>query len=207
MKKEDFLKLGLDEDIASKCAVEVEKQLKDVVPYARFKAMVDEKNELKDQIKDRDTQLENIKNSDSNIEDLKTEISKLQKENKKKDDEYQSNIKKLKTESAIEKAISKAKGKNPKAIKALLELGEIEFDETDSIKGLSDKIASIKESDSYLFDSKEDKASFKGTKPGESKEKNEGLTKEMFKSMDYRQRAKLHKEDKDTYKRLTKDEE
>lgn len=75
-------------------------------------------------------------------------------------EDYQKEIDSLKLGSqnekrdhAIELAILQAKGKNPKAIKALLDLDKITVNENGEVEGID--LSSIKKSDSYLFAAEE----------------------------------------------------
>lgn len=47
MKKEDFIALGIDEELAIKCEKASNEELKGYVPYDRFKEVIEEKNKLK----------------------------------------------------------------------------------------------------------------------------------------------------------------
>lgn len=177
MKKEQFVELGLDEEIAKKCEAASEKELKDYVPYSRFKEVVDEKNTLKTTITERDTQLEELKNSNSDVESLKTTIETLQADNKAKDEVHANEIYNLKLSNAVDAAIGGVKGKNSIAIKALLNLKDAKIDEDGTVKGLNEQLEAIKKSDSYLFDTEVKKATRKGVTPGEgSTDGNEGST-------------------------------
>lgn len=149
MKKEDFLKLGLDEDTALKCEMAWDKEL-----------------ELS--LADRDTQLATLKNSTGDIETLKTQITALQEENIAKDESHKTEVKQLKIESAIDTVIGLAKGKNAKAIRALLDLNSLEILEDGSIKGLSGQMETLAkaEDSKFLFDTS--KPQIKGAKPSES---------------------------------------
>ena len=168
MKKEDFVKLGIDEELAKKCEEASMEELKSFIPKSRFDEVNNENKKLKADITDRDGQLETLKNSTGDVDSLKKQIEDLQKDNKAKDDAHAAEIKQLKIDSAVESAISNAKGKNAKAIKALLNLENAELDEDGSIKGLSEQMDALRKSDEYLFEAKETKAKFKGAKPGET---------------------------------------
>lgn len=78
MNKEQFVALGLTEELATKAATASAEELKGFVPKARF----DEVNDAKKQAeKDRDSvggQLEELKKSAGASEELKTQIEKLQ---------------------------------------------------------------------------------------------------------------------------------
>ena len=123
---------------------------------------------LKEQVSERDTQLETLKNSTGDVESLKKQIETLQSENKTKDEAHAAEIKQLKIDSAVDAAISSAKGKNAKAIKALLELENAELAEDGTIKGLADQIANLQKSDAYLFDAATSTKTKKEAKIGNS---------------------------------------
>ena len=63
-------------------------------------------------------------------------------------------------------ALTGAKGKNPKAIKALLDMDKIKLDE-EGLKGLEDQLASLKTNESYLFETetKIEQPSMQGFQP------------------------------------------
>lgn len=167
MKKEDFIALGLDEEMAKKCEKESEEELKGFVPYERFKEVNEEKKTLKETLTERDNQLETLKTSTGDVEALRKQIETLQGENKAKDEEHAAEIRNLKINSAIENAITGAKGKNAKAIKALLEMEKIDLDKDGNVIGIEEQMkALVKAEDSkFLF---EDKPVMKGAKIGES---------------------------------------
>lgn len=174
MKKEEFVKLGVEEELAKKLEEASLEELKGFIPKARFDEVNNEKKKLETDLADRDGQLETLKNSTGNVDELKKKIEDLQKDNKAKDDAHAAEIKQLKVDNAVESAIANAKGKNAKAIKALLNLENAELDEDGTIKGLAEQIAALQKSDEYLFEAKETKK-FKGAEPGESgKEEGDG---------------------------------
>lgn len=204
MKKEDFLKLGLDEEMAKKCETASVEELKGYVPYDRFKEVNDEKAKLKNDLKERDEQLETLKNSSADVETLKKQIETLQGENKAKDEAHALEMKQLKIDSAVSSAITGAKGKNAKAIRALLNLENAELLEDGTVKGLKEQIESlVKAEDSkFLFES-EEKVQFKGAIPaGSAKNKSSGITKETFSKMGYKERVELFNTNRDLYDQL-----
>ena len=171
MKREDFIALGIDEELASKCEKASSEELKNYVPYERFKELVDEKNKLKTDIADRDNQLETLKNSSGDVEAMKEQIASLQAENKSKDEAHAAEIKQMKINSALESALISSKAKNLTAVKALIkDLDKAELLDDGSIKGLEEQITALKKSDSYLFEeTTAAKPSFKGFQPGVAK--------------------------------------
>ena len=171
MKREDFIALGIDEGLASKCEKASSEELKNYVPYERFKELVDEKNKLKTDIADRDKQFETLKNSSGDVEAMKEQIATLQAENKSKDEAHAAEIRQMKINSALESALIGSKAKNLTAVKALIkDLDKAELQDDGSIKGLEEQIAALKKSDSYLFEEAvATKPSFKGFQPGVAK--------------------------------------
>lgn len=124
---------------------------------------------LREQIVDRDSQLETLKNSTGDVEALREQTATLQADNKTKDETHAAEIKQLKIDSAVLTTLTGAKAKNNTAVKALLkDLDKAEFAEDGTIKGLAEQIESLQQSDAYLFESKSSKPNVKGAKPGES---------------------------------------
>ena len=169
MKKEEFVKLGIDEETAKKCEAASQEELKGFIPKSRFDEVNTAKNNAEALLKERDEQLETLRTSTGNVEALKQQIATLQADNKAKDDAHAAEIKQLKIDTALDAAITTARGKNAKAIKALLNLEGAELAEDGTIKGLAEQIEALQKSDEYLFEAKETKKTqVKGAKPGES---------------------------------------
>ena len=171
MKKEDFAKLGLDDELAAKCETASEEELKGYVPKARFNEVNNDKKKLELDVRERDGQLEALKNSTGDVEGMKKQIETLQTENKAKDETHSAEIRQLKVDSAVDAAIIAAKGKNAKAIKALLNgLDKADIAEDGTVKGLAEQLDALTKADDskFLFDTQTKKAQVKGAKPGES---------------------------------------
>lgn len=169
MKKEEFVKLGIDEDTAKKCEAASQEELKGYIPKARFDEVNTAKNTAEALVKERDNQLETLKNSAGDVDGLKKQIEDLQKANKDAADAHAAEIKQLKVDSALDVALTNAKAKNKIAVKALLkDLDKAELADDGTIKGLAEQLEAIQKSDSYLFDTKDSKKQFKGAAPGES---------------------------------------
>lgn len=167
MKKEEFVKLGVDEELAAKLETASLEELKGFIPKARFDEVNNEKKKLELDVRDRDSQLETLKNSTGDVEALKKQITDLQADNKKKDEEHAAEVRQLKIDAAVDAALSAAKAKNATAVKALLkDMDKAELQEDGTIKGLAEQISALQKSDEYLFDAKDSKK-MKGAKPGE----------------------------------------
>lgn len=169
MKKEEFVKLGLDEETAKKCEAASTEELKAYIPKARFDEVNNEKKKLELDVRDRDGQLETLKKSTGDVEGMKKQISDLQADNKKKDDEHKAEIHKMKVDAAVESALTGAKAINAKAVLPFLkDMDKAEFDDKGEIKGLSEQLAALVKADDtkFLFNTSKQQQ-FKGAKPGE----------------------------------------
>ena len=71
---------------------------------------------------------------------------------------YNTDIANLKRESALDIALAGKKAKNPKAVKALLNMDSIKLD-GDKLTGLDDQLEALLKSDSYLFEGEEKRMS------------------------------------------------
>lgn len=89
-----------------------------------------------------------------NVEELKGQIATLQGDLEKKDAEYAAKEADRVFNDSLDKAITAAGGRNPKAIRGLLDLKTLKGskDQTEDIKKA---LESVKKSDSYLFGSDE----------------------------------------------------
>lgn len=142
---------------------------KQAVPKETFNAVSGELKQAKKDIATRDTQLQELKDSAGDIETLKTTIETMAQENTKAEAKYQEEIKQIKLNNAIEKALSGAKAKNLRAVKALLDMEKVELD-GDNLKGLDDQITALTtgEDSKFLFDVVEEvKPTFKGINPAD----------------------------------------
>lgn len=147
MKKEDLIALGLTEEQADK-VVEGYGQM---VPKTRLDDKIKEVKDLSTQISDRDKQLEELKPKAAGNEALLEQIQKLQDDAKVALEAYEKKTQEQSYNFALDSALSGAKVKNVKAIKALLDSEKIKLD-GDKLSGLDEQLVALKTSDAYLFD-------------------------------------------------------
>src|SRR5699024_880449 len=119
------------------------------IPKDKFDTLNTTKKDLEEQLEQRDAQLEDLKKVDA--DGLKQKIQDLQTENETTKQEYQAKLEKQAIDFSLEKALTGAKVRNPKAVKALLDLDSIKLD-GEKLLGLDDQLSTIKESDGYLFE-------------------------------------------------------
>lgn len=143
---------------------------------------------LKTQVSDRDKQLETLKTSAGDNADLKKQIEDLQAENQTAKANHESELNRLKVDFAVEKALTGAKAKNIKAVKALLDLDDPKLDKDGNVKGLAEQIEKLTTGDDtkFLFEAQKKPQNFRGFQPGASggKKPGEGETVD-FSKMSY----------------------
>lgn len=130
------------EDIDKKVSAEIGKAF---VSKADFNAKNEAYKGLQTQLTERDTQLEELKKVDA--AGLQAQIEKLQGENKTAKESYEKQLSDMQFSYALDNALTGAKVKNTKAVKALLKAEELKLD-GEKILGLDDQLKTLKESDS-----------------------------------------------------------
>lgn len=136
------------------------------VAKAKFTAIEDSNKELKTQIDDREKQLADLKKTAGSSEELKAKITELEAANKTAKEDYEGKLLKQTFDFSLDSKLTSNKVKNPKAVKALLDLEKITLD-GDKLLGLEDQLTALKTSDSYLFEVAGDTGG--GGNPGDTK--------------------------------------
>lgn len=108
-------------------------------------------NDYKKEIGKRDTQLNDLQGKVKDNETLTKEITDLKEANEKTTKDYEAKLSQINFDSKFEKAIAQHKTKNPKALKALLDMEKIKLVD-DTFVGLDEQLKTLKESDAYLFE-------------------------------------------------------
>lgn len=124
------------------------------VEKTKFDEVKQAKKQLETDVKDRDTQLETLKKSAGDNATLKQQIEQLQNDNKKKDEEYQAELKDLKLTNAIKIAITDS-AQDIDLVTGLIDKSKLILSEDGKVTGLDEQITGLKESKSFLFKSEE----------------------------------------------------
>lgn len=117
----------------------------------RYNKLKTQKTELEAQIKERDTQLADLSKNNKDNEGLLNQIKDLQALNKQTTTDYENKINQMQFDYALEGALTNAKSKNNKALKALLDMNSIKYQEG-KLEGLQEQIEALQKEASYLFD-------------------------------------------------------
>lgn len=202
MNREFLKELGLSDEQIESVMKEHGKTINAVKEKAdKVDGLESQIEDYKQQIKDRDKQLDDLSKQVKDNEELTAEIDRLKQENENATNELKDKLNKQAFNFSLEKALSNAGAKNPKAVKALLDVENIKLD-GETLLGLDDQLTALKESDAYLFGDDEPPG-LKGRKPHEGGGgEPTGITKEQFDKMGYMDRVKLKQENPDQYNQL-----
>lgn len=150
--KELLKNAGIEETKIDELVSNINKEIpKHLIPKDKYNSTSEELKELKNQLSERDKQLEELSGKAKGNEELQEEIKQLQEQNKTTQTEYEKKLQQQQFDFVLDKSLSAAKVRNTKAIKALLDMDTIKLD-GDNLKGLEEQLKTIRESDGYLFE-------------------------------------------------------
>ena len=171
MKKEEFVKLGISEELAQKAAEASAEELKVFIPKERYDEVSEKNKALAEDIKTRDSQIAELSKVDA--AKLQERIDALQAENKAKDEErtkqeeaYKAQLEQTRIDNAIELALKDANARNIDAAKALIKRDGIKID-NDSVVGVDEQVKALVEGEgtSFMFEAA---PPINGLKPGQA---------------------------------------
>lgn len=173
MKKEEFIFLGITEELAVKAEKASVKELEGYVTKEQLEAANASKTGLEKDIKTRDKQLEDIKKSSGDNETLKTQIETLQADNKTAKEKYDSDMKELRLSTAVKLAVA-GSAQDVDIVAGLVDKGKLLLSEDGKVTGLEEQIKAMKETKSFLF--KPEPSGAAAGKPGTKPDKGTGYT-------------------------------
>ena len=150
MKREELKELGLNDD---QIAAVMTSYGKEVNPLKeQVDSLTSERDNLKQQVSDRDGQLDDLRKNAGKNEELEATIKQLQEDNKATAAKYQNDLAAKEKGFKIEGALRDAKAKNVKAVLSLIDTEKVSVQKDGTLDGLTNQIEAVKKSDSYLFD-------------------------------------------------------
>ncbi len=150
MTKEQLTALGLTDEQAEKAIGLYSEEMKGFVPRSRLQEETDKIAGLQKQLSDRDKDIKTLQSAAGKGSELEKQLFELQGKYKADTEALNRQIAQTKLNAALDAAILKEKGKNPKAIKALIDAEKLKLKDDGTIDGLD--LAALKTSDPYLFE-------------------------------------------------------
>lgn len=150
MKKEEFIAIGISEELAAKAEAASLKELEGYVAKEQLDTANAEKKQLQEDIASRDQQLEELKKSSGDNAELKKQIETLQETNKSEAKKHADEMKELRLTSAIKLAIT-GKVHDEDMAAALFDRTRLVLAEDGSVSGLNEQLESIRKEKAFLF--------------------------------------------------------
>ena len=117
----------------------------------RYNKLQEQKKQLEEASKTYQKQLEELTKNNADVEALNKLVEQLQLSNKELEENHSKEMHNLQFNFALEGALTNAKSKNNKALKALLNMDNIRYQEG-KLEGLQEQIEALQKDASYLFD-------------------------------------------------------
>ncbi|MBQ4087004.1 MAG: phage scaffolding protein [Clostridia bacterium] len=144
-------------EMTDELIADVKKELpKYLVPKTEFNNKIAEIDNLKGQIGQRDTTIGDLQKKAGTVDDLTQQLNALQTKYDTDTGDLNKKLSKVQFDSALDVALAGSGAKNTKALRALLDMDKITFEEG-KLGGFTEQLESIKAENDYLFD---------GAKPG-----------------------------------------
>ena len=197
-------KCGVEEDKAN----EIVKAMGEAKIYTtnlenvdvRYNKLQEQKKQLEEASKTYQKQLEKLTKNDADVEALNKLVEQLQLSNKELETNHKQEMDRLQFNFALDGALTNAKSKNNKALKALLDMNSIKYQEG-KFEGLQEQIEALQKDASYLFDL-ETAPQNTGGLGNFGRGNSSTITKEQFRSMSYMEKMDLYNKDKDLFNQL-----
>lgn len=149
MNKKDLLDLGLDEDAVQKIII---MHGKDIEKHkADLEARDNEVKALAAQLEEAGQTIESFKAMD--VDAIKAAAEEWKSKAELAQQEAEQKITAVKFDHALQDALREAKARNPKAVKALLDLEKIKLSDEGGLEGLEEQLTAVKTDNDFLFES------------------------------------------------------
>lgn len=153
MKREELKNLGLNDEqldgVMKLHGIDVTAAKEKYADYDELKASNDS---LTKQVEQAGKDLKKLSKLTSDNEDLNKTIEDLRNSSKAAQEQAAAEIQAVKLDSAINNGLSGYKARNTKAVKALLDMETIKFNDKGELEGLNDQLDTIAKENSFLFD-------------------------------------------------------
>lgn len=149
MNREELKKQGLSDEQIEVVMAAHGKAIQ--ATQTQVSELTTERDNLKDQLSERDKDLKKLSKDVKDNGELTQQLKDLDEKYKKETAELNEKLEKTKFDTALNEALAKTKARDPKDIKALLNLDEIKLD-GDNLTGLDNQIEALLKEKTYLFD-------------------------------------------------------
>lgn len=149
MKREDLEKLELSKEAIDQVMAMNGKDIE--AAKAKITAIEQERDTLKNQLAEANQQIESFKAMD--VEAIKKSADEYKTKFEQAEADAKAQMNQLKFDHALDGALTEARAKNAKAVKALLNVEGLKLTDEGAIVGLKEQLEKIKSENDYLFES------------------------------------------------------
>ena len=122
------------------------------VPKDRFDQVNQQSKDYKEQVSERDRQIESLKNEFKDVDGLKDKVEQLTRDNAKQKEDYENQIKTINFNNALKASLSSYKCKDEDYLKSKIDRNSIKLNSDGTILGLKEQVEAFKKDHEYLFE-------------------------------------------------------
>lgn len=128
----------------------------DFIPKGKFNELTESKKVSDKALEDANKTLEELKKNAGLSDEYKKQIEELKTANSKAQEDFKAQLKQMKLDTAIDNALTTAKARNTKAVRALLDTSKIVMSDDGTISGIKEQLETIAKENDFLFETQTD---------------------------------------------------
>lgn len=194
MKRKFLEDLSLEKDVIDKIMAENGADIE--AEKAKYTEANTKLEDITKQLEEANNTIKDLKKNNADNEALQNQVKEYEEKIKTQKADYESKVRNLTLDAAIEKALSVAKAKHTDLLSSKIERDKLVINDDNTITGLDEQLNSLKENYKDLFE-----VTVSGTTPTNT-ESSSGITKEQFNKMGYKERVELYNSNKELYTQL-----
>ena len=122
------------------------------VPKDRFDQVNQQSKDYKEQVSERDRQIESLKNEFKDVDGLKDKVEQLTRDNAKQKEDYENQIKTINFNNALKASLSSYNCKDEDYLMSKIDRNSIKLNSDGTILGLKEQVEAFKQGHEYLFE-------------------------------------------------------
>lgn len=123
-----------------------------LIPLEKFNETSEQVKALNERIQEQQKQVDELSKFKGSNEELQAKISELKAANEEQEKAFNEKLLNYKSDTAWDKALTKANSKNAKALKALIDPEKVKFNaETGELEGFDEQLELVKKDNGFLF--------------------------------------------------------
>ncbi|MGG7160233.1 phage scaffolding protein [Clostridium baratii] len=163
----------------------------------RYNKLKGQKEDLEGQLNTANSTIKDLKKNNVDNEELQKTIKQHEDTIKTQKAEYESKVRNLTLDSAINSALTKAKAKHSDLLASKIDRDKLVINEDGTVTGLDEQLKGFKETYKDMFE-----VTLGGGTPANPEFKPTTITKEQFNKMGYLERVKLNQDNPELYNSL-----